>query len=140
MAYHFGPLVRVSLDGATAELSWPDAVTPGSAKIALPAGLEWRAYRGSADPVLGWYSAGLGRREPAVTLVGAGRCQRDAPIITRIEFDDLKLSNSAERAAVPSEAFDQPVRVSLGSSAGNPGDKSEITATPGDKSEITAED
>ncbi len=96
--------------------------------IALPAGLEWRAYRGSADPVLGWYSEGLGRRTPAVTLVGTGRCQRDAPLITRIEFDDLKLSNAAERVAVPSEAFDQPVRVSLGSSAGNPGDKSEITA------------
>ncbi len=63
MAYHFGPLVQVSLDGAEAELSWPDAVTPGAAKVALPAGLEWRAYRGSADPVLGWYSAGLGRKD-----------------------------------------------------------------------------
>jgi len=78
--------------------------------------------------MLGWYSAGLGRKEPAVTLVGTGRCQRDAPNITRIEFYDLKLSNSAEKATVPGKTTGQAVRVSLGSSADNPGNKSEITA------------
>jgi hypothetical protein len=128
MAFHFGPLVRVSLDGAAAELSWPDAVTPGAAKLALPAGLEWRACRGSTDPMLGWYSAGLGRKEPAVTLVGTGRCQRDAPNITKIEFYDLKLSNSAEKATVPGKTTSQAVRVSLGSSVDNPGNKTEIAA------------
>jgi hypothetical protein len=128
MAYHLGPLVEVSLDGTSAELSWPSAPAPGAAKIALPAGLEWRAYRGSVDPVLGWYSAGLGRKEPAVTLVGTGRCQRDTPIITRIEFYDPKLSNFAEKAAVPDKTTGQAVRVSLGSSADNPGNTTEITA------------
>ena len=89
MAYHFGPLVQVSLDGATAELSWPDAATPGQARLVLPAGLDWRAYRGSADPILGWYSAGLGRKTPAVTLIGSGRCQRDTPLSTRLKFVGL---------------------------------------------------
>jgi hypothetical protein len=86
MAYHFGPLVRVSLDGTTAGLSWPGTVTRGEARLALPAELEWHAFRGSEDPILGWYSAGLGHKTPAVTLVGAGRCQQDAPFITKIEF------------------------------------------------------
>jgi Heparinase II/III-like protein/Heparinase II/III N-terminus len=86
MAYHCGPLVRVSLDGATADLSWPDTVTPGQARLALPAELRWRSYQGSADPKFGWYSAGLGHKTAAVTLVGTGRCLRNAPLITRIEF------------------------------------------------------
>jgi hypothetical protein len=128
MAYHFGPLVQVALDGATASLAWPDAAVPGAAAIALPAGLEWRAYRGSADPVLGWYSEGLGRKSPAVTLVGTGRGRRDTPIITRIEFENPKLSNSAEKTAVPGETSYQPVRVSLGRSADNPGNEPKITA------------
>jgi hypothetical protein len=127
MAYHFGPLVQVSLDGATAKLAWPDAAIPGEARMALPAGLEWRAYRGSADPVLGWYSAGLGRKTPAVTLVGTGRCRRDAPVITRIEFESPKHSNSAEKTAVPGETSYQPVRVSSGHFADNPGNEPEIT-------------
>jgi hypothetical protein len=91
MAYHFGPLVRVSLDGATADLSWPDAGTPGKARLMLPAGLEWRTYQGSTDPILGWYSTGLGCKTPAVTLIGSGRCQGDTPLITRLEFISVTL-------------------------------------------------
>jgi hypothetical protein len=128
MAYHLGPLVQVSLEGATAELSWPDAVTSGQARLALPTGLEWRAYRGSTDPVLGWYSAGLGHKTPAVTLVGAGRCRPDAPIITKLTFTDMRIfSNSAELAA-HREKSDQTVRVSLGRSAANSSNKPEFSA------------
>jgi hypothetical protein len=90
MAYHLGPLVRVSLDGSTAELSWPDAAAPGAARLALPAGLEWRVYQGSVDPVLGWYSEGLGRRTPAATLVGTGRCRPGTPLVTRVDFTGQK--------------------------------------------------
>jgi hypothetical protein len=128
MAYHLGPQVRVSLDGGTARLSWPEAALPGEATLALPAELEWRAYQGSADPVLGWYSAGLGHKTPSVTLIGTGHCRPDAPIMTRIEFDHLKFSNSAEEPAVPGETSDQAVPVSLGRSADNPGNESKITA------------
>ena len=86
MAYHFGPLVRVSLRANTADLTWPDAATPGKARLVLPAGLDWRAYHGSTDPILGWYSAGLGHKTPTVTLIGSGRCRSDAPLSTRLEF------------------------------------------------------
>ena len=90
MAYHLGPLVRVSLDGTNAELSWPGAAAPGAALLTLPAGLDWRAFRGSVDPLLGWYSEGLGHRTPAVTLVGTGQCRPDDPLVTRIEFTGQK--------------------------------------------------
>jgi hypothetical protein len=89
MAYHLGPLVQVSLRGGTADLSWPDAATPGEARLVLPAGLNWRAYQGSTDPIMGWYSAGLGYKMPAVTLIGSGRCQRDTPLTTRLKFVGL---------------------------------------------------
>ena len=110
MAYHFGPLVQVTLDGATAQLSWTDAAAGGAARLELPAALDWRAYRGSQDPILGWYSAGLGQKTPAVTLVGTGRPAPGTPMTTMIEFADLKSANCAENA-VPGESRDKSVNV-----------------------------
>jgi hypothetical protein len=43
-----------------------------TAVMELPAGLSWTVHRGAAEPPLGWYSAGFGRKEPATTLVGSG--------------------------------------------------------------------
>jgi hypothetical protein len=128
LAYHLGPQVRVSLNGATAELSWPDAAVPGAARLTLPAGLEWRAYRGSTTPILGWYSAGLGHKTPAAALVGTGRCGPEGPLITKIEFIDVMFSNSAELSAIPGKTSDHVVRVPLGCSAANPGEEPEISA------------
>jgi hypothetical protein len=127
MAFHFGPLVQVSLGAAVAELSWPDAAVPGAARLELPAGLEWRAYQGAADPILGWYSDGLERRTPAVTLIGSGRCRRDVPLITKLKFVNEDLSNFAE-SAVLDEVINQDEWVSSGRSAAHPGDKPEISA------------
>jgi hypothetical protein len=93
LAYHFGPLVRVVLDGSRAELSWPATPAAGRARFTLPAGLEWRAYRGSVNPVLGWYSAGLGHKTPAVTLVGTGKCRADSPVTARLQFSGARFSN-----------------------------------------------
>ena len=102
MAFHFGPLIRVSIDGARAELSWPDAVVPGTARLELPGGLDWRAHRGAADPILGWYSDGIGRKTPAVALVGTGQCRRDTPLMTRMEFIDISPGEQPDiRAEVP---------------------------------------
>jgi len=102
MAFHFGPLVRVSLDGAHADLSWPDAVVPGTARLELPPGLDWHAHRGAADPILGWYSDGIGRKTPAVALVGTGQCRRDTPLMTRLEFIDISPGEQPDsRAEVP---------------------------------------
>jgi hypothetical protein len=68
LAFHLGPAVSVDLDGSTARLTWDG----GAAVLDLPAELRWSLHRGEAEPPLGWYSPGFGRKEPAATLVGIG--------------------------------------------------------------------
>jgi Heparinase II/III-like protein/Heparinase II/III N-terminus len=86
VAFHLGPDVAASLTGTVATLAWPEAVTPGSAELTLPAGLEWSLHRGETEPILGWYSAGLGHRVPAVTLLGQGRSLPGESLVTRLTF------------------------------------------------------
>ena len=99
LAFHLGPEVAAELDGTAAILSWPGADAPGTARIALPP-LDWRLHRGETDPVLGWYSPGLGRRIPAFTLLGTGVTAPGTPLITRIEF--TKIGQSGKPANLPS--------------------------------------
>jgi hypothetical protein len=68
LAWHLGPDVDVSLDGAMAALRWSN----GAATLRLPPELTWSATRGDPDAPLGWYSPGFGHRVPAWTLVGRG--------------------------------------------------------------------
>jgi heparinase II/III-like protein len=92
IAFHLGPEVMATMiaggaDGdaaAVASLAWPDAVTPGAAELSLPAGLDWSLHRGETEPILGWYSAGLGHRVPAFTLLGQGLPR--GPLVTRLKF------------------------------------------------------
>jgi Heparinase II/III-like protein/Heparinase II/III N-terminus len=96
LAFHLGPDVQVELDRSCAILQWPAAVTPGTARLELPPGLRWTLHRGQSEPILGWYSPGLGRRVPAFSLLGCGRCVAGAPLATRLEFLDVgKLSEAA---------------------------------------------
>jgi hypothetical protein len=89
LAFHLGPDVRAELDGAHAALCWPTACTPGAARLELPRQLRWSLHRGETDPILGWYSPGLGRRVPAFTILGRGRCTAGAPLSSRLEFLDV---------------------------------------------------
>ncbi len=86
LAFHLGPDVQARLGESCAELDWPSAAVPGAARLELPLGLQWSLHRGESDPILGWYSPGLGRRVPAFTLLGSGRCVPGMPLITRLEF------------------------------------------------------
>ena len=98
VAFHLGPEVTASLTGggagtgaggrgaAVASLAWPDAETPGAAELSLPAELEWSLHRGETEPILGWYSAGLGHRVPAFTLLGQGRSLPGGRLVTRLKF------------------------------------------------------
>ena len=70
-------------------LRWSRASESGSARLELPQLLRWSLHRAETDPILGWYSSGLGRRVPAITLLGQGRSPRDEPLITRLEFLDV---------------------------------------------------
>jgi hypothetical protein len=89
LAFHLGPQVQVTLDGSGATLSWPETAMPGAARLELPVALRWSLHRGNTSPILGWYSPGLGRRVPAFTLLGCGRCVPGAPLATRLEFLEI---------------------------------------------------
>ena len=86
LAFHLGPEVQAELDGSVAILSWMDR---GTARLALPGQLSWKLHRAETDPILGWYSAGLGRRVPAWTLLGTGQTSPDKPLITFLEFPQV---------------------------------------------------
>ncbi len=74
LAFHLGPTVEAAVVGDHALLRW-DRPQGGQATglLDLPGELTWQTYRGSTDPILGWYSAGFGRRQPTTTLIGTGR-------------------------------------------------------------------
>ena len=86
LAFHLGPDVQVEFDGSSAVLSWPGASTAETARLELPAGLRWSLHRGATEPILGWYSPGLGRRVPTFSFLGAGRCGPGEPLATRLTF------------------------------------------------------
>ena len=116
VAFHLGPNVVAELNGTSAILSWPGAAVPGAARLELPNGLQWSLHRGETDPILGWYSGGLGHRVPSVTLLGLGRPAADELLRTRLDF--LSSGAPAEHAftcpAVSLHASDSLVRESPG--------------------------
>jgi hypothetical protein len=93
LAFHLGPEVQVALEDSAALLSWPDASTPGAARMELSPGLRWSLHRGQTDPILGWYSPVLGYRVPVFTLLGSGRSGPGVPLTTRLEFLDVAKSS-----------------------------------------------
>jgi hypothetical protein len=101
LAFHLGPSVKAELDGACAALTWADEGTAGAARLELPPELQWSLHRGETDPVLGWYSDGLGRRTAATTLLGQGVSQPRATLTSRLEF--LKTGNRPV-SATPGQA------------------------------------
>jgi hypothetical protein len=89
LAFHFGPEVHVELGASYAILGWRAASTEGAARLELSPELRWSLHRGETDPILGWYSPSLGRRTPAFSLLGRGRCIHGAPVATRLEFVEV---------------------------------------------------
>jgi hypothetical protein len=88
MAYHLGPDVTAELEAGVASLTWPAASGTRAARLDLPAELDWTLHRGDTDPILGWFSAGLGERVPASTLVGRGRSIGGTSLIANLRFSD----------------------------------------------------
>ena len=87
--------------------------------------LRWSLHRGETDPILGWYSGGLGQRVPAVTLLGRGRSAPDAPLATRLEFLDAgKTAKPAfTRSAVSWSASDSLVGDGAGDATRRPDER-----------------
>jgi hypothetical protein len=92
LAFHLGPDIHAVLDGTCAQLTWSGEFAPGAARLQLPLPLRWSIHRGETDPILGWFSSGLGRRTPAFTLIGRGRCVPGAPLATRLQFLEAEAS------------------------------------------------
>ena len=107
LAFHLGPEVYAELDGSYAALCWPGSSSAATARLELPSALRWSLHRGETDPILGWYSPGLGRRVPAFTLLGRGRCP-GAPLATRLEFIEAVTTpkTAVSRQAVSLSAAD----------------------------------
>jgi hypothetical protein len=80
IAWHFGP--DVDLDLVAGRLMWPS----GSAAVELPAELTWTTYRGSDNPLLGWYSPRFGHKVPTTTLIGQGALTPTSPATTTFRF------------------------------------------------------
>ncbi len=99
LAFHLGPEVEAELHGTRALLRWLGACTPGAARLELPQVLSWRLHRGSTDPILGWYSGGLGVKMPSYTLIGRGASAPTTPLTTRLEF--LEVAESLDHFLAP---------------------------------------
>ena len=106
------PMCRRNWTGTSAVLPGPTAATPGAARLELPGGLAWSLHRGETDPILGWYSSGLGRRVPAVALLGRGRSSPGQPLATRLEFLDANIHEKSAFtwAAVSWGTSDTPIQ------------------------------
>lgn len=66
--FHFAPEVDLVLQDQSAVARRADC--GGSLVLTLPEDWTWRTVRGAEDPILGWYSPMLGRRQPCWTLHG----------------------------------------------------------------------
>jgi hypothetical protein len=96
VAFHLGPGVCASLEDGGALLRWPtnnqeggeEDVSDARAWMELPGELRWSLHQGEKSPILGWYSAALGQRTAAVTILGRGRCGSGTPLITRLSFQE----------------------------------------------------
>ena len=79
VAFHLGPDVEAALEGLVVRVRWP---TPegrrSTAELRLSDEVAWTCVRGLTQPVMGWYSAGFGRKQPAWSIVGETTC-RGAP-------------------------------------------------------------
>jgi hypothetical protein len=104
LAFHIGPEVQAELEGCVATLTWAGPGGKGGkirARLTLPDDLHWSLHRGETDPILGWYSHGLGHRVPSWTLVGSGHWMPGTPLITHMEFAE---SGLFPRRTTPREA------------------------------------
>jgi hypothetical protein len=72
LAYHLGPEIEAEMDAGTLYLQWRCDGRLRRGQLVLPQNLNWRQFKGSNDPVLGWHSRKFGQRQPSITWVGEG--------------------------------------------------------------------
>jgi hypothetical protein len=87
LAFHLGPAVEARRDGDGFMLAWAANGRRYTGRLTLPASLGWQAYRGAADPMLGWYSAAFHEKQPSTSLVGGGSVAAGDLLVTRLQVD-----------------------------------------------------
>ncbi len=93
LAFHFGPDIQARLAGRTVQLVWSSGASSRRAGFSLPDGPTWLLERGGTDPILGWYSARFGEKQPVWAVIGQGACSgsgRDT-LKTVLQFDSADL-------------------------------------------------
>jgi hypothetical protein len=88
IAFHLGPDVKAELATSNlVQLHWlnqdEERVT---ASLQLPNGPVWSVWRGATNPILGWYSARFGEKQPSTTIVGEGTADGRAELPTTLQF------------------------------------------------------
>ena len=88
IAFHLGPEVIAERTGDhVVELTWASqAGRQVSATLRLPEGPTWSLWRGASDPVLGWYSAGFGEKQPSTSVVGETTVSGRSDFETALQF------------------------------------------------------
>lgn len=86
LAFNLHPDVACDLREGYAELSWEAADGRRRASLALPRCLRWSVHQGETNPILGWYSARFGHKQPAPLLLGTGSVAPGRPLRSRVAF------------------------------------------------------
>jgi Heparinase II/III-like protein len=97
LAFHFGPAIDAKMVEGRVELTWSNG-TSTRATLSLPEGPSWSLARGRTDPVLGWYSARFGQKQPSWTVIGEGACSGTGSdtFSTLLQFDIASPSSAAD--------------------------------------------
>jgi hypothetical protein len=82
MFYHLHPEIGCKLSQAAADLDWGGV----NLRLELPAGLAWRALRGSESPAVGWHSPSFGVKQPTTTLLGETTLSGALALTTIVKF------------------------------------------------------
>ncbi|MGH6990208.1 MAG: alginate lyase family protein [Stellaceae bacterium] len=89
LAYHLGPEIEARRDGNIVHLGWVALGSRHAGRLILPDALTWMDYRGSDDPMLGWYSPAFNERVPSLSLVGSGTLKAGAELLAIVEIDPV---------------------------------------------------
>lgn len=70
--YHFAPFLAVKEEKSNKIFTVYNSMDNKTFNISADNQLNWGLYKGSIDPVAGWYSDSLGKKEACYTLEGVG--------------------------------------------------------------------
>jgi hypothetical protein len=88
LAFHLGPDIEATLDGAVVRMGWSGCDgRRGTAELRLCGEIAWTCVRGATQPVMGWYSSGFGRKQPASSIVGQTTCHGGLELETSLHLD-----------------------------------------------------